>query len=92
MELAESQDEDKSLPLILHPTQDLLDEDIWTRAPPTLSQCPRTSMSTLQPCHVCLVMAHSPATALSQGLSPISCSLQLSTLGAPGRHKIQSPP
>lgn len=34
MELAESQDEDKSLPLILHPTQDLLDEDIWTRAPP----------------------------------------------------------
>lgn len=34
IELAESQDEDKSLPLILQPTQDLLDEDIWTKAPP----------------------------------------------------------
>lgn len=31
---AEKQDEDKCLQLSLHPTQHLLDWDIWTRAPP----------------------------------------------------------
>ena len=98
MGLAERQDEDKSLQLILHPTQDLLDQDIWTRGPPTPPFCPRTLTSTLQSCHPGSVSAHSldmvrsPSGAPSQVLPPPSCSRQPCTLGATGRHKISSYP